>query len=101
MKKKTKLMKTRHTHMHYNCQLTFGMLVAQCLFSHVTQSDGPFAAGINELIAVDRVELGSSDDFRQFLHVGWFDVHDVWDFSELGNQKRKKEQVYVCARMHM
>ena len=42
--------------------LTLGMLITESFLSHVTQSDGAFAAGVDELIAAVWVELGRSDN---------------------------------------
>lgn len=53
------------------------MLITESLRSHVTQSDSSFAAAVDELIAVDRVELCSSNHLSKLLHVGWFDVNNI------------------------
>lgn len=58
--------------------LTLGMAVAEGGGAHVAQPDGAFAAAVDKGVAVVRVELGGRDHLRQLLHVGWFDVHDVW-----------------------
>lgn len=57
--------------------LTFGVFVAQCCFSHVTEAQGAFAAAVDKQVTVVGVELSRCDHLRQILHVGWFDVHDV------------------------
>ena len=57
--------------------LTFGVLVAQRCFSHVTEAQGAFAAAIYKQVTVVRVKLSRCDHLRQVLHVGWFDIHDV------------------------
>lgn len=58
--------------------LTLGVAVTERGGSHVTQPDGAFAAAVDEGVAVVRVELSSRDHLCQLLHVGWFDVHNVW-----------------------
>ena len=45
--------------------------------SHVTESYCPFAGTVDEEIALLGMELRSSDDLRELLHVGRLDVHDV------------------------
>lgn len=57
---------------------TFGMFVAECLRPHVTQSDRSLAAAVDEQVAFRRMELGRRYDFCQLLHVGGFDVDNVW-----------------------
>ena len=54
-----------------------GVVVAEGGGSHVAESNGPFAAAIDEGVAVDGMKLGGGDDFRQVLHVGRFHVDDV------------------------
>lgn len=46
--------------------------------AHVAQPDGAFAAAVDKSVAVVWVELSGSDHLCQLLHVGWLDVHDVW-----------------------
>src|SRR6218665_2446700 len=58
--------------------LTFGMLVAEGLRPHVAQSDCSLAAAVDEQMAFRRMELGRRYHFRQLLHVGGFDVDNVW-----------------------
>lgn len=58
--------------------LTLGVAVAEGGGAHVAQPDGAFAAAVDKGVAVVRVELGGRDHLRQLLHVGRFDVHDVW-----------------------
>lgn len=53
------------------------MLVTKSTLSHVSQLDGPFRAGIHEPVAALRMELGSGDDFSEFLHIRRLDVDDV------------------------
>ena len=53
------------------------MLVAQCLRSHVAQPDGPLAAAVHKLVAVDRMEFCRRNDLRKFLHVGRLDIDYV------------------------
>lgn len=57
--------------------LTFGVLVAQRCFSHVTETQGAFAAAVDEQVTVVGVKLGRCDHFCQILHVGWFDINNV------------------------
>ena len=45
--------------------------------SHVTESYCPFAGTVDEEIALLGMELRSSDDLCELLHVGRLDVHDV------------------------
>ena len=54
------------------------MLVTERLLPHVAEPDGALAAAVDELVAVDGVELGRRDDLCQLLHVGRLDVHNVW-----------------------
>lgn len=58
--------------------LTLGVAVTEGGGAHVTQPDGAFAAAVDKGVAVVRVELSGSDHLCQLLHVGWLDVHDVW-----------------------
>lgn len=58
--------------------LTLGVAVAEGSGAHVAQADGALAAAVHEGVAVVRVELGRRDHLRQLLHVGRFDVHNVW-----------------------
>jgi hypothetical protein len=51
--------------------------VAQSTFSHIGEFDGAFRGGIHEPITALGMELGSGDDFGQFLHIGGFDVDNV------------------------
>ncbi len=50
------------------------MPVAESSHSHVTKADEAFARAIDKVVAVCRVKLGGSNNFRQFLHVGRLDV---------------------------
>lgn len=68
--------------------LTFGVFVAQCCFSHVTEAQGAFAAAVDKQVTVVGVELSRCDHLRQILHVGWFDVHDVWEKVSLRKNSR-------------
>lgn len=58
-------------------KLTFGVFVAECRGSHVTEAQGALAAAVHKQVAVVRVELCCCYHLCQILHVGWFDVHDV------------------------
>ncbi len=53
------------------------MLIAKCALTHIGQFDGAFGTGVHKPIATYRMELCSRDDFREFLHVGRFDVNNV------------------------
>lgn len=53
------------------------MPVAQRRRPHVAQTDGSFAAAVDEGVALERMELRCCDHLRQLLHVGRFDVNDV------------------------
>lgn len=59
-------------------ELTFGVLVTERRCPHVTQANGPLAAAVDEGVAVLRVELGGCDHLCQLLHIGWFNVHNIW-----------------------
>lgn len=53
------------------------MLIAKCAFAHISKLDGTLRACIHEPIATLWVELGSSNDLCQFLHVGRLDINNV------------------------
>ena len=53
------------------------MLVTQGLVPHVAESNGTLTAAVHEGAALLWVELSCRDDFRQLLHIGWFDIHNV------------------------
>ena len=57
---------------------TFGMLVTECPLSHVTQPHYTLARAVQEITAILGVELSSSDDLSQVLHVGRLDVNNVY-----------------------
>ena len=54
------------------------MLIAQRRIPHVSKLDVAFRAAVHEQVAMYGVELGSSDDFGELLHVHGLDVHDVF-----------------------
>lgn len=58
-------------------RLTLGVLVAEGCRAHVTQPHCALTAAVDENIALVRVALGCRDHFRQLLHVGRLDVHDI------------------------
>lgn len=58
--------------------LTLGVFVAERRRSHVAEPDGSLAAAVDEGVALVRVKLRRRDHLRQLLHVGRFDVDDVW-----------------------
>ena len=53
------------------------VLVAQGAGAHVAEADGAGGAGVDELVAVGRVELRRGDHLGQVLHVRGLYVHDV------------------------
>lgn len=57
--------------------LTFGVSVAECGGSHVTEAQGALTAAVHKQVAVVRVELCCCYHLRQILHVGRFDVNDI------------------------
>ena len=57
---------------------TLCVSVAQCRVTHVRELDVAFRAAVHEEVAVYRVELGSSDDLGQLLHIRRLDVDDVF-----------------------
>lgn len=69
---------------YFHNMLTFGVSVAECGGSHVTEAQGALAAAVHKQVAVVRVELCCCYHLRQILHVGWFDVHDIWEKGLLG-----------------
>ena len=56
---------------------TFGVLITQSRFAHISELDSTLAATIHELIAMRRVKFGSCDDFCKFFHVDWLDIDNV------------------------
>lgn len=58
--------------------LTLSMLVAQSLRPHVTKSNGPFTAAVDEEMALRRMELRRCDNLRQFLHVRRLYIDNVF-----------------------
>ena len=58
--------------------LTFGVLVTKCWSPHVTQTNGSFAAAVDEGVTLMRMELGRRDHLCQLLHVGRFNVNNIW-----------------------
>src|SRR5216684_4763829 len=57
---------------------TFRMPVAQSRVSHIRQLDVAFRTGIHEYVALCRMEFSGRDNLCEFLHVSWFDVHNVY-----------------------
>lgn len=53
------------------------MLITQSAFSHVSKLDGAFRACIHEPITALWMKFCSRDDFCQFFHIGWFNVHNI------------------------
>lgn len=62
--------------------LTFGVLVTQSGCAHVAETQGALAAAVDKEVAVVGVKLRRRDHFREVLHIGWLDVHDVWPIKE-------------------
>jgi hypothetical protein len=54
------------------------MPVTQCGVAHIRELDIAFRAGIHENVALCRMEFSSRDNLREFLHVSWLDVHNVY-----------------------
>lgn len=61
--------------------LTFAVFVTERSLSHVTQAYWALAAAVGEGVTLLRVKLCGGDHFRQLLHVGGLDVHNVWETS--------------------
>lgn len=55
------------------------MPIAERCRSHVTQANGAFATAVHKHIALVWMTLGSCDYFCQLLHVGRFDVYNIWE----------------------
>ena len=53
------------------------MLVAQCRVPHVSKLDVALGAGVHEEVAMHWVEFGGGNDFGQFFHIYWLDVHNI------------------------
>lgn len=75
--------------------LTLGMLVTECLLSHVTQSNDTLAAAVSEDVTVSGVKLCCCDHLIQLLHVGWLQVYNVWYTSVKVNKAFKKLQPFL------
>ena len=56
---------------------TLRMLIAESALTHISQFNCPFRARIHEPVAAYGVELSSSNDLCELLHIGWFDVHYI------------------------
>lgn len=54
------------------------MSVAKCRVPHIRKLDVALRARVHELIALCRMELCGSNDFRQLLHVDGLDIDDIW-----------------------
>lgn len=59
-------------------ELTFGMFITKSPFPHVTQPDASLTAAVDKHVTFLGVKLCSRDDFCQLLHVGWFDVNNIF-----------------------
>ena len=53
------------------------MPITQRCVTHIGKLDVALRARVHEEVTMNRVELGGSDDFGQFLHVDGFDVDDI------------------------
>lgn len=58
--------------------LTLGMFVTEGWCSHVTESQGAFAAAVDKEIAVMGMKLRGCNYFCQVLHIGWLYIYNVW-----------------------
>lgn len=76
--------------------LTFGVPVTQGRRPHVAQPDCPFAAAVHEGVAVMGVELGRRNHLRELLHVGRFNVHDVWNRESRSRRERRQHLMQLC-----
>jgi hypothetical protein len=54
------------------------MPVAQSRVSHIRELDVAFRTGIHKNVALCRMEFSGRDNLCEFLHVSWFDVHNVY-----------------------
>lgn len=54
------------------------MFVTEGWRPHVTESQGAFAAAVDEEIAMMGMKLRGSNHFRQVLHIGWLYIYNVW-----------------------
>lgn len=59
--------------------LTLWMPIAERRRSHVTQANGAFATAVHKHVALVWMTLSSCDYFCQLLHVGRFDVYNIWE----------------------
>lgn len=53
------------------------MPITQRCVTHISELDVTLRARVHEEVAMDRMELGGSDDFGQFFHIHRFDVDDI------------------------
>jgi hypothetical protein len=53
------------------------MLIAQGAFSHISKFDSSLGTRIHKPVTTEGMELGSSDNFGELLHIYWLDVHNV------------------------
>jgi len=58
------------------------MPITQRRVPHIRKLDITFRTGIHEDVALSRMEFGSRDDFSEFFHVRWLDIHDVYKSSK-------------------
>lgn len=86
-------------------ELTFGMFITKSPFPHVTQPDASLTAAVDKHVTFLGVKLCSRDDFCQLLHVGWFDVNNIFTsvknnvnqrLGVPGKKKKNVNQGWVC-----
>lgn len=56
---------------------TFGVLITQRLFSHISELDRALGARVAEQIARRRMKFGGRDDLGKLFHIDRFDVKDI------------------------
>lgn len=73
---------TSFNHFFPSCTLlvlTFAVFVAESSLSHITEAYRALAAAVGKGVTVLGMKLCWGDHFGQLLHVGRFDVHNVWE----------------------
>ena len=74
---------------------TLCMLVTESSCPHITESEDPLGAAVDEVIAMMRVVVRSRNDFRQLFHVRWLDVDDVCEGEEAGVSVSRKPRTHT------
>ena len=69
---------------------TLDMPIAQRRLPHIAKFYGALRARVHEEVAMHRVELRRSDNFRQLLHVHGLDVHNVYMQSCIALESNKR-----------